>query len=197
MPPNQNRTRTRKRSAGGFLFGLFTGVVIGLAVSLGIAFYLQPHASAVHAAKPKAEKEPEAAGHRRPAADRHCADYRAGEAEVRLLQDPARTEEPVHRARAARAAARQPRRSTGSLQGRLFHSGRVVPEPADADNQKARPAILGFESSVEAGQPARQGTWYRVRMGPYQKLDEIQPHPPVRLRRTASRRNLVKIKEPQ
>ena len=29
-----------KRSAGGFLFGLFTGVVIGLAVSLGIAFYL-------------------------------------------------------------------------------------------------------------------------------------------------------------
>src|SRR5215212_9160334 len=40
MPPTRNATATRKRSAGGFLFGLFIGVVIGLAVSLGIAFYL-------------------------------------------------------------------------------------------------------------------------------------------------------------
>ena len=30
----------RKRSEGGFLLGIFTGVVIGLAVALGIAFYL-------------------------------------------------------------------------------------------------------------------------------------------------------------
>jgi hypothetical protein len=40
MPPKRTAPATRKRSAGGFLFGLFTGVVIGLAVSLGIAFYL-------------------------------------------------------------------------------------------------------------------------------------------------------------
>src|SRR6185503_12799678 len=40
MPPTRPAPAPRKRSAGGFLFGLFTGVVIGLAVSLGIAFYL-------------------------------------------------------------------------------------------------------------------------------------------------------------
>jgi hypothetical protein len=45
--------------------------------------------------------------------------------------------------------------------------------PADADNQKARLAILGFESSVEPANLPDKGTWYRVRMGPYAKLDEI------------------------
>jgi len=45
--------------------------------------------------------------------------------------------------------------------------------PADADNQKARLAILGFESSVEPANLPDKGTWYRVRLGPYNKLEEI------------------------
>ena len=40
MPPTRTAPATRKRSGGGFLFGLFIGVVIGLGVSLAIAFYL-------------------------------------------------------------------------------------------------------------------------------------------------------------
>src|SRR4051812_20294404 len=57
MPPTRTAPATRKRSAGGFLFGLFTGVVIGLAVSLGIAFYLNRAPVPFLTAKPKAEKE--------------------------------------------------------------------------------------------------------------------------------------------
>src|SRR5262245_19223380 len=52
----------RRRSSGGFLFGLFTGVAIGLLVALGIAFYLNktpvPFTTA-KATKP-GEKEPAA-----------------------------------------------------------------------------------------------------------------------------------------
>jgi cell division protein FtsN len=68
--------------------------------------------------------------------------------------------------------------------------------PADADNQKARLAILGFESSVEPANLPDKGTWYRVRLGPYNKLDEIN-----RIRQALAQNNidasLVKIKEPQ
>ncbi len=68
--------------------------------------------------------------------------------------------------------------------------------PADADNQKARLAILGFESSVEPANLPDKGTWYRVRLGPYSKLDEIN-----RIRQSLAQNNidasLVKIKEPQ
>ena len=58
MPPTRTAPATRKRSAGGFLFGLFTGVVIGLAVALGIAFYLNKSPVPLIIAKPKpAEKD--------------------------------------------------------------------------------------------------------------------------------------------
>ena len=66
--------------------------------------------------------------------------------------------------------------------------------PAEADNQKARLAILGFESSVEPANLPDKGTWYRVRLGPYNKLDEIN-----RVRQALAQNNidasLVKIKE--
>ena len=45
--------------------------------------------------------------------------------------------------------------------------------PADADNRKAQLAILGFEAAVEPVNLPDKGTWYRVRLGPYTKIDEI------------------------
>ena len=48
MPPTRTAPATRKRSGGGFLFGLFIGVVIGLGVSLAIAFYLREVAAQFH-----------------------------------------------------------------------------------------------------------------------------------------------------
>jgi cell division protein FtsN len=68
--------------------------------------------------------------------------------------------------------------------------------PADADNQKARLAILGFESSVEPANLPDKGTWYRVRMGPYAKLDEINK---VRqaLAQNGIDASLIKVKDQQ
>jgi cell division protein FtsN len=68
--------------------------------------------------------------------------------------------------------------------------------PADADNQKARLAILGFESSVEPANLPDKGTWYRVRMGPYAKVDEINK---VRqaLAQSGIDASLIKVKDQQ
>ena len=68
--------------------------------------------------------------------------------------------------------------------------------PAEADNQKARLAILGFESSVEPANLPDKGTWYRVRMGPYAKLDEINK---VRqaLAQNGIDASLIKVKDQQ
>jgi len=60
------RSATRSRNSGGFLFGLFTGVILGLAVSLGIAFYLNrtpiPFVSAKQKPAEKDAKAPAIAG---------------------------------------------------------------------------------------------------------------------------------------
>jgi cell division protein FtsN len=68
--------------------------------------------------------------------------------------------------------------------------------PAEADNQKARLAILGFDSSVEPANLPDKGTWYRVRMGPYAKLDDINK---VRqaLAQNGINASLIKVKEQQ
>jgi len=68
--------------------------------------------------------------------------------------------------------------------------------PAEADNQKARLAILGFESSVEPANLPDKGTWYRVRMGPYTKVEEIN-RVRAMLAQNGIDASLVKIKEPQ
>jgi cell division protein FtsN len=198
MPPTRTAPATRKRSAGGFLFGLFTGVVIGLAVSLGIAFYLNRTPVPFITAKPKAEKEtgkpPAIAGLPQSAAAPATAPEKPKFDFYKILPG---TEEPVteRELRERLRAARTPGQQEVSKDVYFIQAGSFQ-NPADADNQKARLAILGFESSVEPANLPDKGTWYRVRMGPYQKLDEIN-----RIRQSLAQNgieaNLVKIKEPQ
>jgi cell division protein FtsN len=45
-------------------------------------------------------------------------------------------------------------------------------EEKDADNLKAKIALTGLEASVRAVAIADKGTLYRVRLGPYQSLDD-------------------------
>jgi len=197
MPPTRTAPATRKRSAGGFLFGLFTGVVIGLAVSLGIAFYLNRTPVPFIAAKPKAEKEagkqPAIAGLPQTATAPTTAPEKPKFDFYKILPG---TEEPVterelrERLRANRGGQQEVSKDVYFIQAGSFQN------PADADNQKARLAILGFESSVEPANLPDKGTWYRVRMGPYTKLEEMN-----RVRQMLAQNgidaSLVKIKEPQ
>jgi cell division protein FtsN len=45
-------------------------------------------------------------------------------------------------------------------------------EQKEADNQKARIALTGLEATVRAVEVAGRGTLYRVRLGPYQSVDD-------------------------
>ena len=45
--------------------------------------------------------------------------------------------------------------------------------PADADNMKAKLALLGLEANVEATNIPDKGVMYRVRLGPFEKIEEI------------------------
>ena len=43
---------------------------------------------------------------------------------------------------------------------------------ADADNQKAKLALMGAEASVQQVM-LQDKVWYRVRLGPFKKQDEV------------------------
>jgi cell division protein FtsN len=200
MPPTRTAPATRKRAAGGFLFGLFVGVVIGLGVSLMIAFYLNrtPIPFVTAKAKPPEKepgKAPAIAGLPQTASAPVAAPEKPKFDFYKILPG---SEEPVteRELRERLRASRSPQGQQEASKDVYFIQAGSFQNPADADNQKARLAILGFESSVEPANLPDKGTWYRVRMGPYQKLDEIN-----RIRQSLAQAgieaSLVKIKEPQ
>jgi cell division protein FtsN len=189
---------TRRRSEGGFLLGIFVGVVIGLAVALGIAFYLNKTPIPFIAAK-KAEDKPAAKGTSiaglpqgsaattPPAGEKPKFDF------YKILpgsEEPVTEKEIRERTRAAAKGQQEGPKDVYFIQAGSFQN------PAEADNQKARLAILGYESSVEPANLPDKGTWYRVRLGPYTKVEEIN-----KVRATLAQNgidaSLVKVKEQQ
>jgi cell division protein FtsN len=198
MARTRSITPTRKRSEGNFLAGMGVGVLVGLAVSLAIAFYLNRTPIPFMTAKPKVEKNGAAA---KPPA---IAGLPQGGAAPSGTEKPKfdfyrilpGAEEPVTekeirerlRQKGSPASQQEASKDVYFIQAGSFQN------PSDADNQKARLAILGFESSVEPAHLPDKGTWYRVRMGPYAKLEEINK---VRqaLAQSGIDANLIKVKD--
>jgi cell division protein FtsN len=195
-------TATRKSSEGSFVLGIFVGLLIGIAVSVGVAFYLNRTPVPFAVSKPKDEKAAPAG--KTPAIaglpSKSAAAAPASGAEkpkfdfYKILPG---TEEAVSEKELRerlRAAKSQPPGQQDASKDVYFIQAGSFQNPADADNQKARLAILGFESSVEPANLPDKGTWYRVRLGPYKKVDEINK---VRqaLAQNGIDANLVKIKE--
>jgi cell division protein FtsN len=202
----------RKGSGGGFLLGMFAGLLIGLAIALGIALYLNKTPIPFMSRSPIAE-DAKASGKPPALAGMPQGGTAPAAAPVPVPKTPAGKavekprfdfykilpggEEAVserelrERLRAATAARSQP----AAPQDVYFIQAGAFQNPADADNQKARLAILGFESNVEPTNLPDKGTWYRVRLGPYTKVDELNK---VRqaLAQNGIDANLVKLKDP-
>lgn len=169
----------RNKSGGGFLLGVFIGLVIGLGVAIGVAFYINKSPIPfVTKARPAAGKDAPAEATKAPAV---AGLPKGGSATApekprfdfyKILpggEEPVSDKELKDRLKAAKAQSGQAESAADTyyLQAGSFQN------PADADNLKAKLAILGIKSNVEPSTLPDKGTWYRVRLGPYHKLDEI------------------------
>jgi cell division protein FtsN len=189
----------RGRAKGNFLLGVFVGLAIGLGISLGVAFYINktpiPFLSKPKPAAKEADPgtSPAISGlPTQPAvaakgAEKPKFDF------YKILpggEEPVSEKDLKAAAKAAAAAKGQPdlAKDVYYIQAGSFQN------PADADNQKARLAILGMESSVEPADIPDKGTRYRVRLGPFAKLEELN-----RVRATLAQNgidaSMVKIKQ--
>lgn len=195
------RTRPRKREEGNFLAGIGVGVLVGLAVSLSIAFYLnRTPLPFMSGAKPKqaekngaAPKPPAIAG--LPSGAPPAPTTSAEKPKFDFYRILPGSEEPVTE-KEIRERLRAKSGQQDAAKDVYFIQAGSFQNPADADNQKARLAILGFDSSVEPANLPDKGTWYRVRMGPYAKIDEINK---VRqaLAQNGIDASLIKVKDQQ
>ena len=193
-----------RRARGSFLIGLAVGLLLGLGIALAVALFLNKtpipfmgkgtKAAATEPARavagmPQGGGTPAPGGALPPAAlkgtDKPKYDF------YKILPG---NEEPVSERElkeAARAAAKGQPEADKAV---YFIQAGSFQNPADADNQKAKIAILGFESSVEPTNLPDKGTWYRVRLGPYTSLEDLN-----KVRRTLAQNgidaSLVKMKD--
>ncbi len=172
----------KRKSGGGTLIGMFIGLVLGVCIAAGIVWYINkaplpfngnvqqpqqerpvPEQPLALPGKPgdpvqekrfqfydilpgKAEGEPDKAGAAVPA---------EAEKETAKSTDKEAGKEPAKESKVP-----------------LFLQAGSFSTAQDADNQKAKLAFMGIESAVQQVM-IEERTLYRVRIGPYFKLDEL------------------------
>jgi cell division protein FtsN len=182
------RAAAKKKSGGGTLLGMFIGLILGLCIAVGVAWYMnKTPIPFLSKAKPpeKTVMEPG----KTPVKPDEKTTQQVEKPRFEFYKILPGAEEPVTEKQIKQAA-----KPGAPVENYLLQVGSFQ-NPADADNLKARLALIGVEAGVEPIDLADKGTWYRVRIGPYTKVDEIN-----RLRQTLAQNgieaSLVKIKDP-
>lgn len=164
------RHATRSRSGGALLLGLFIGFLLGLAAAAAIAVYIfKTPVPFLNKAKPADKAAPAGATLADAPKAPAPGDGKPRFDFYRILpgQEEAVSSEQIKQAAQAQAKSGAPSGDLYFLQAGAFQN------PADADNLKAKLALLGFEASMEPTNLAEKGVWYRVRLGPYARVDEL------------------------
>src|SRR5512141_131335 len=159
------KAMSKHKSGGGTLLGIFIGLIIGLGLALGVAWYMnKTPIPFMNKAKP--QEKPSAEAGKAPAKPDENTTLQADKPRYEFYKILPGAEETVTEQQIKQSAKPGAPAETYLLQVGAFQN------PADADNLKARLALLGLEAGVEPTNLAEKGTWYRVRVGPFTKVEE-------------------------
>ena len=167
---------------------MFVGLILGLCIAVGVAWYMNktPIPFLTKARPPEKVAVEPGKGLVKP--DEKTT-QQAEKPRFEFYKILPGAEEPVTVQQIKQAAKTGAHKENYLLQVGSFQN------PADADNLKARLAIIGVEAGVEPVDLADKGTWYRVRVGPFTMVDEIN-HVRQTLAQNGIEASLVKIKDP-
>ena len=207
----------RKKARGGTLIGMFIGLVIGVIIAAAVVWTMNksplPFTKQVTAPPPPPEGGKAASGKATPpGGDAQPAQPMAlpgkpgdpipekrfqfydilpgkSDAVPDKAPKPVAREEPKKEEPKKEEKKEEPKESKTPL----FLQAGSFSTPQDADNQKAKLAFMGVEAVVQQVM-VQDKTYYRVRVGPYTKIDELKK---VRaeLARNGVEAQLVKHKE--
>lgn len=170
MPKDYKKPARAGNRNGSMLLGIMIGLVLGLAIALGVAWYINRMPS------PFTAKAPVPA----PKADtpKSSPTPRTAEPSAQTSQEKPRfdfykilpgSEEPAtdQQLKDAQKKSTESGKETFYLQAGAFQNA------PDADNLKARLALLGIEASIQTSTLPDKGVWHRVRLGPYTDVEEV------------------------
>jgi cell division protein FtsN len=198
---NRERTVPSKKEGHPMLAGVLIGLFVGLAAAIGVAFYIYksptPFVAKTKPADPipvpVAEKAPEAPPPKveaTPAPDKATA--KQPEKQRFEFYDILQGKEaPVTEQEVKAAAQKEP---AGKLKESYFLQAGSFQTEAEADNLKAKLALMGVEAVIQTATIPDKGIWHRVRVGPFATVDELNKTRGS-LAKNGVQTNLVKIHE--
>ena len=194
MKPRKSRSSgNRKKSGGGTLIGLFLGLVIGVVAAAGVVWYINksPTPFADKGQRPPTAIPADGNGGSAPAplalpgkpGDTVPAPTTTDDGKPRFdfykilpgnadaIPDPA-SADPNQSAQKQSDAEKEKQAKEGALKEPVYLQTGSFQNAADADNQKAKLALMGVEASVQQVM-LQEKVWFRVRLGPFKKMEEL------------------------
>ena len=193
------RPRSGRRNGSSLLVGILVGLVLGLVVALGVAWYinkmpspftsrpLTPPTPPAKVEAPKPPTTPQSAKVDEKATTK--ADEKPRFDFYKIL--PGNEE-----ATPDKSAKDAPKGSTPTGKEAFFLQAGSFQNAPDADNLKARLALLGVEAAIETTSLPDKGVWHRVRIGPYTSVEELNRTRDT-LKQNGVQTTLVKVREPE
>jgi cell division protein FtsN len=185
---SEKRRRSNPRShdaaRGGTLLGIFIGLVMGLALAAGVAYYLGRSGFTTPPQAGGQAKDPARSGKSDSTSvgttpDKPRFDF------YKILPGGEEPKAPAERKAADRAAERPSEKAgpdaiakAGEKEGskpadRLWLQAGAFVSESDAENLKARLALSGWEAVIQTVTLPDKTVRYRVRLGPYDNTDQL------------------------
>lgn len=185
------RKGDKRGGSGSLLLGILIGLVLGLGIALGVAWYINkmPSPFLTRSAPPAKGEAPKAAA---PGATK-SQDMSAAPPETKPRFDFYKilpgNEEPVTEQQMKEAQ----KKSAAAKEAFFLQAGAFQNAP-DADNLKARLALLGIEASIQTTTMPDKAVWHRVRIGPYTSVEELARARDT-LKQNGVETTLIKVRE--
>jgi cell division protein FtsN len=185
-----------RRRAGGrgngssLLAGILIGLVLGLGIALAVAWYINKMPSPFSSRTQSTSKSegPKALPPQTARVEEKSPKGDDGKPRFdfyKILPG----EDADKQAKDAQKGSTAASRETFFLQAGSFQNA------PDADNLKARLALLGIEANIETSNVPDKGVWHRVRIGPYTSVEELNRTRDT-LKQNGVQTTLVKQREP-
>lgn len=161
-----------KGGSGSLLIGILIGLLLGLGIALAVAWYIHKMPTPfLNRAGPSGKTEPpKGVAPELAKTDDLAGKTPEGKPRFDFYKILPGAEEPVTEQQFKDA---QQKPSTAQPQETFFLQAGAFQNAPDADNLKARLALLGLEATIQTTALPDRGVWHRVRVGPYTAVEDL------------------------
>ena len=177
-PAARSRKAPSSGSGGSLLIGIVIGLLLGLGIALGVAIYLNKVPGPFVLRPKSSEPGPGAMQDVPKPAPQTKAEQPLARSDEKPRFDfynilPGSEDATNDGAKGKAADKDATRRTPAETKETFYLQAGAFQNAADADNMKARLALLGIEATVRTNSTANRGLLHRIRVGPFTRVEEL------------------------